>query len=211
MKPISIPSLKDYVIEALRSEIFSGHLADGEELTQEAVASMLNVSRIPVREAFLQLQSEGLLERLPNRHIRVVGINASRLRQNFHILAAIESEIALQLISDGNIAVVGDAFTACKKALQQHDLKIIRDAEQAFHLSLSAALSNYTLHRLHETQYRVLCRSIIEQMTPDWQKIAALDEEIWRAVRAKNETSIRRCIYEYYTVLAQDAGEGLKL
>ena len=74
--------LKDQIAAVLRQEIAAGSLADGEELTQESVAAALAVSRIPVREAFLQLETEGLLRRLPNRHVQVVGLIPGRRRQN---------------------------------------------------------------------------------------------------------------------------------
>lgn len=211
MKPVSIPTLKDYVTDTLRGEIFSGRMADGEELTQESVAEQLGVSRLPVREAFLQLQSEGLLRRLPNRHIQVVGITAARLWQNFHVLAAIESEIALQLVAEGKTAQPGNAYFACQNAYDRQDWDGLREAEGAFHLSLSAALGNDTLHRLHENQRRVLFGGIMQQLCPDWQKMMRLNEDIWRAVRAKSESSVRTCIYEYYTSLAGDAAKELKL
>ena len=65
MNPVSVLPLKDHIIEILRREIFSGGMENGLELTQESIADQLKVSRIPVREAFLQLEAEGLLERLP--------------------------------------------------------------------------------------------------------------------------------------------------
>lgn len=65
--PMISQTLRDQIAAQLRREIACGRLTDGEELTQERVSAALAVSRIPVREAFLQLESEGVLRRLPNR------------------------------------------------------------------------------------------------------------------------------------------------
>ena len=54
--PISNLPLKDRVADLIRAEIAAGRVKDGEELTQESVSQALAVSRIPVREAFLQLE-----------------------------------------------------------------------------------------------------------------------------------------------------------
>ena len=205
MEPVSLLPLKDHIIEILRREIFSGQLENGLELTQESVADQLAVSRIPVREAFLQLEAEGLLERLPNRHVRVVGITTTRLWQNFHVLAAIEGEIALQLLTGGKLSGVGEAFARCRGAYDQQEWSLLRKEDRAFHLSLSIGLENHTLRQLHEIQHRVLFMGTMENLRPDWNKVIALDEGIWRAVRTKDESSLRRAVYEYYTVLAQDA------
>lgn len=93
MKSVSLVSLKDQAAAALRREIYAGELPDGAELRQEDIAAQLGISRLPVREAMQQLQNEGLLERLPNRHVRVVGVTAARLRQSFAVLAAMECEL----------------------------------------------------------------------------------------------------------------------
>lgn len=74
MEPIKSVQTKDYIAEYLRNEIFSNRIPAGEELTQEIVAEKLGISRMPVREAFQILEHEGFLERLPNHHIRVIGI-----------------------------------------------------------------------------------------------------------------------------------------
>ncbi len=205
MEPVSVLPLKDHIIEILRREIFSGRMENGLELTQESVADQLKVSRIPVREAFLQLESEGMLERLPNRHVRVVGITTTRLWQNFHVLAAIEAEIALQLVSEGKLSDIGEAFNKCKAVYDQKEWSQLRKEDRAFHLCLSEALDNHTLRQLHEIQHRVLFSGVMDQLKPDWDKVIALDEAIWRAVRTRDGIDLRRAIYEYYTVLAQDA------
>lgn len=205
MEPVSLLPLKDHIIEILRREIFSGKLENGLELAQESIAEQLKVSRIPVREAFLQLEAEGLLERLPNRHVRVVGVTTTRLWQNFHVLAAIEGEIALQLLNAGTLSGIGEAFAKCKNAYDQQEWSLLRKEDRAFHLSLSAALDNHTLRQLHEIQHRVLFMGTMENLRPNWDKVIDLDEKIWRAVRVKDESDLRRSIYEYYTVLAQDA------
>ena len=49
------------VAEELRRRIVTGEYAGGEQIRQEAVADELGVSRIPIREALLQLESEGLV------------------------------------------------------------------------------------------------------------------------------------------------------
>lgn len=72
--------------DALRAEILSGRIAPGTELSQVEIANSLGLSRMPVREALMQLESEGFVERLDNRHTRVTGADrASR----FALLAAL--------------------------------------------------------------------------------------------------------------------------
>ena len=135
MKSVSLVSLKDQAAAALRREIYAGELPDGAELRQEDIAAQLGISRLPVREAMQQLQNEGLLERLPNRHVRVVGVTAARLRQSFAVLAAMECE--LFALADTALREKGLPDPAC-------------DAE--FHLAAAEVLDNPTLYQRFFTQ-----------------------------------------------------------
>lgn len=58
MHPLGNRQTKDHIADALRQEILSGRFADGEELTQKQLAQVLEVSRMPVREALQILELE---------------------------------------------------------------------------------------------------------------------------------------------------------
>lgn len=49
------------VLDFLRDRIISGHYKGGQQIRQEAIADELGVSRIPIREALVQLEAEGLV------------------------------------------------------------------------------------------------------------------------------------------------------
>ncbi len=208
MEPISLLPIKDTISQVLRREIFACRIEDGAELTQEAVAAQLQVSRIPVREAFLCLETEGLLERLPNRHMRVVGLTEKRLGQNFRALAALEAELAEQVLSAGAPGPAGEALDRCRAARESRDWDALWAADRALHLSFSAALENPMLRQLHERQRRALFEGVLEALPPDWERLAALDEAIGEALRA--ETGLSEAIKNYYRVLGEDAAKELK-
>ena len=62
---------RDRVAAVLRSDILDGRLAPGVTLRTEAVTARLGVSNSPLREAFVQLEAEGLVEVTPNRGVVV--------------------------------------------------------------------------------------------------------------------------------------------
>ena len=98
MQPLVMKQLKEHIVKDLRGRILSGAYPEGYELVQESIASELGVSRMPVREALQILEQEGLVERLRNRHMRVIGLSAESLRSHGRVLAAIASEIGLMMI-----------------------------------------------------------------------------------------------------------------
>lgn len=79
-----------YVANVLRERILKGQIAGGEALTQQNIAEEFNVSRIPVREALLMLQSEGLVELLPHKGAYVVELSVSKITELFELRSLLE-------------------------------------------------------------------------------------------------------------------------
>ena len=77
--------LTESVHETLRELIFSGELAPGTPLSVPALASKLNVSRTPVREAVQQLIYEGIAVHTRNAGAKVDSLDAESLRAVFEV------------------------------------------------------------------------------------------------------------------------------
>ena len=78
---------QELVFEFLRDAILSGGLRGGAHLVQDKIASELNVSRVPVREALLQLESEGLVRMEAHRGASVVWLSPEEVEEIFEIRA----------------------------------------------------------------------------------------------------------------------------
>ena len=92
MEKLNSGQTKDIIASEIKNLIFSGELKDGDEITQNEIAESLSLSRMPVREAFQSLASEGFLTRLANRHVRVNGISYEKAEAVFRALIAVERE-----------------------------------------------------------------------------------------------------------------------
>ena len=79
MKQIRIQKKQGSIVEVLRDEILSGNIPAGTEMTQTELAESLGVSRMPVREALILLEYQGLVRRLPNNHVRVAELSGDCL------------------------------------------------------------------------------------------------------------------------------------
>jgi DNA-binding GntR family transcriptional regulator len=83
------PSLKDTVGLYIRDLIFNGHLLPGERIDQDAVAETLGVSKLPVREALITLESAALVDVVPRRGAFVAHITKDDLIDHYRIYASI--------------------------------------------------------------------------------------------------------------------------
>lgn len=192
MNAVTNLPLKDQIAAILRREIASGNMADGEELTQENIATALAVSRIPVREAFLQLESEGLLRRLPNRHVQVVGLTEERRSQNFRIMAAFEREVATLLAESWNTELPLAQFETLQTGLGEE----LMNRDERFHLAMSQALNNPTLGQLHAIHRRSLFTNAARKLPEE--TVIHLDSAIAESMRRQDLQALCAAIQTYY-------------
>lgn len=89
-------TIQEIVADALRDAIVAGRLRGGQRLSQDRIATDLGVSRMPVREALRQLESEGLVVFTPHRRVSVADLSIDELRELYEIRIALET-LALEL------------------------------------------------------------------------------------------------------------------
>ena len=87
---ISTRPLEEQVYRALEEQIISGERAPGAALPEMSVAEQLGVSRTPVRTALSRLADEGLVELIPHKGARVVGISREDLIATYKIRMRLE-------------------------------------------------------------------------------------------------------------------------
>lgn len=83
-------SLGFYATRALRQAIVDGVLLPGERIYQEMIAEQLGLSRIPVRDALRQLESEGLVRLVPNSPARVAELDAAEFSEIYEMREQLE-------------------------------------------------------------------------------------------------------------------------
>lgn len=83
-------SLRGRVFNKLREDILAGKYAENEELREVVIGEEMGVSRTPVREAFRQLELEGLIRIVPNKGAYVTGITAKDVRDIYMIRSKLE-------------------------------------------------------------------------------------------------------------------------
>ena len=101
ISPIMLKLKKKYksgsTTEILQEAILSGDLPEGIIITQNELAMSLGTSRMPVREALIALEYQGLIERMPGQHVRVPELNDECIRSVFADMAMIETDILRNL------------------------------------------------------------------------------------------------------------------
>jgi DNA-binding GntR family transcriptional regulator len=81
----------DMVYAVIRESIVNGVIAPGEWLRQDQLAEQIGVSRIPVRSALIQLETEGLITFHPYRGAIVNRLTVDEMRENYELRTLLES------------------------------------------------------------------------------------------------------------------------
>jgi len=152
-------SLAEQAYRAIREGIATGLFSAGERVTERGLATKLNVSATPVREALRRLEQEGLIERVSARHLRVVDHSSSTLRELLlagAALRAMEARFATHKITDAalhRMAVLVEALASGEGIDIPERLRIARE----FDMEIERAADNPTLRSM------ILSLSIIGQ------------------------------------------------
>ena len=101
--------------EILREAILTGDIPEGISITQNDIAISLGTSRMPVREALISLEYQGLITRGSNQHVHVNAINDEYIHAVFNDMAMLEIE-SLKQMTNENI----NSLTECGNQISFH-------------------------------------------------------------------------------------------
>lgn len=87
---VASPSIVDRIHAYVRDEILAGRQTPGSALRQDEIAARLGVSKIPLREAFSRLESEGLVTLKPRRGYAVTSFDIDEIQEIFELRAIVE-------------------------------------------------------------------------------------------------------------------------
>lgn len=110
----------DEAAKVIRHLIVSGHFAAGERLNELQLASMLQISRSPIREALKALSSVGLVRMVPGRGAFVADFDLTTVRHLIEVRVALEctaARLVAERATDQQIDDIGDLLRATREAI----------------------------------------------------------------------------------------------
>jgi DNA-binding GntR family transcriptional regulator len=130
------------VADQLRAEILSGRIPPGTRLLQDEEAERLGVSRTPVREAFRQLETEGLVEIVPHRGAIVTRLSLQDIREIYLIRQQLEplaASMAAENATEEDLCAIEDVLNELSAASDDEDRSRLLDLNKRFHLLIYEA------------------------------------------------------------------------
>ena len=131
-------TLRTEIVDMIRDAIVSGRLGPGEHLKENDIADQMSVSRSPVREAFCQLEQEGLIVSIPNQGSFVKNFDENDIREIFTLRTALESLACETVLKDGMLRPVDferleDYIEQQRRAIDAQDFDRLTKLDMEFH------------------------------------------------------------------------------
>ena len=144
------------IYSALLTDLASGDILPGQRLGEETLAVRWKVSRWPVRDALIRLESEGIVERRPSSGTYVREVSAKELDELHELRAAVEGLVIQKVVKIATENELDELESLARAADEQYrgrDVEKIIDHEMRFHLRLSEIADMRHAMRVINIQY----------------------------------------------------------
>lgn len=188
--------------QEIQKDILSGELADGSKLTEAAVCKRYGVSRTPVREAFRQLEADGLIENIPNRGAFVTGLTKRDISDLFDLRALFEIqavEWAIKRMTDEDIDVLRETVEFMEFYTLKDDVDKVLSFNSQFHNTIYAGTKDRMIQKTLSMYQNYLKHSApAKTFTGDYLRtILEEHKAIFQAFENRNTAAGRKAM-EYH-------------
>lgn len=137
--------ISEQLRETIEEQIATGELPPGSMLDEATLVARHGVSRTPVREALIQLATEGLIEMRPRRGAVVASLGPTRLIEMFEVMGELEAmcaRLAARRMTDTERSELLAAHLACGAARDAQDPDAYFYGNESFHAAIYAGSHN---------------------------------------------------------------------
>jgi DNA-binding GntR family transcriptional regulator len=144
---MKVESLADMAQRYLEKWIVTDNLKPGQQLKEDEIASKLDISRPPVREAFKALESEGLVIRKPRKGVFVVEMSKADVIEVYMLKAelyAMATGLALEKITKEQLEELADLVEKMENCVHADDSDILnyQKFHRKFHIRIMEIAGN---------------------------------------------------------------------
>lgn len=180
-------TVSNQVYDTIRENIINLSLIPGTAMSEKELADKLAVSRTPVREAFIRLAREGLVNIFPQKGTYVSKISISRAKQERFLRESLEKsvlEVFMESHSENALNSLTELLDKQKEALENEDYYDFMYYDDLFHSVF------------YEETDNVLCNKIVSDQTVDYHRMRYLSVIMRGGVAALN-TNQHLELYNY--------------
>lgn len=185
-------SVGDYVYEVIKRNIITLNLAPGNRVSEQEISDLLNVSRTPVREAFIKLSKEGLLYALPQRGTYISYIDLGIVEDARFIRESLEKsvlKIATEKFPEELLHVLHDNINIQKRLIGQRLFFEFLEMDEEFHKTIFKGCNKERtwsfIEQINSEYKRVRMLTFIADI--NWKNVIEQHKQILESIRTHDE------------------------
>lgn len=139
LKLIQPISKKDQVVLTIKEAILSGSIQPGAQIVESRIAQQLGTGIPLVREALIELEHQGFVQRVPYKGTSVTRLEPEDVKRSFRLrveLEALAIEWAKERVTAADIDFLRDKIEGMESAAAALDLDRFYECDLAFHRKL---------------------------------------------------------------------------
>lgn len=193
-------SKADQIYDLLRARLISGQYAFGEVLSTYGLAEELGVSRRPVMDAVIRLESAGFILIIRQVGCQVVVPDERSVKEHFAVAGVLEgagARLAASSASAADIDAVEAAHRRGQIAVEGRDVPGFAEANRLFHSAILAASANARLSELAQQAWDLSDFYLRDRRSADLSKAHLEHTGILNALKGRDPESARRLMEEH--------------
>ncbi len=188
---IDTRSLREQVYDYLRKKINEGEIKGGEIINLEKISKSLGVSRTPLRDALIKLESDGFVEIKSRKGIVVKSLSLKDIKDYYQIIGALECSILMDVghvLKKEDIRNMEILNAQMKNALDEGDFNKYYDLNLRFHNTyLNLSDNEIALNMITIARQRLYDFPRRKDYVPDWEYNSLAEHAEIVSLLKKNE------------------------
>lgn len=183
-------NLGEEVAEHIREEIFSGGLRPGDKVPQDEIAATLGVSRLPVRQAIIGLEADGLVKTEPHRGTFVLEVTPTDLRDHYTIVGVIHGLAASRAAAMATRADFDELTALHERMFATEDTEDVYRLHWRFHQTINRLGGSRRLRSVLKQLSHNLPRSLFTSISPMDVDPAVSHASILESLKSRDEAGV---------------------
>ncbi len=199
-------SVGEYVYETIKKNIVNLNIEPGDRISEKDISDTLNVSRTPVREAFIKLSNEGLLYVLPQRGTYISHIDLDVVEEARFIREGLEIaviKLATKKFPQEYLEELERNLELQKNYIKEKAFVKFLEIDEEFHKTIFKGCNKertWNIIQQLNTQYkRIRLLSFIADI--QWTKVIEQHQQLIRAIKEGDEEEAQKVLSNHLNKL----------
>ncbi|MDC3417576.1 GntR family transcriptional regulator [Aquibacillus sp. 3ASR75-54] len=202
----------EFVYQTLKEQIIKCELEPARKISEKEIAERLNVSRSPVREAFLKLEQEDLLGIYPQSGTIVSKIDLAILEEGRFVRENIEKAVvreACDIFDNNALFQLETNITMQELCLNKGTFKRLFELDEEFHKLIFQGCNKFKTWKMvrqmnsHFDRLRILKLS----SKTNWDTVYEQHKAIYKAIIDKNKEAAERAMSNHLKLVIVEKDE----